>query len=143
MTIAARGGEGSDCCWIRGQYAPGRRQAVQNLPVLGKGAFRGTAWFDKNNILPGVNATMFNPVYGDMPVCTVYSGYKNFNGVKFPTRIKVSSAGFPTLDASINSVRSPLPLKLRRRRACVTVADVWRWKRPRTVFGMSGADRIK
>jgi len=108
MTIAARGGEGSDCCWIRGQYAPGRRQAVQNLPVLGKGAFRGTAWFDRNNILPGVNSTMFNPVYGDMPVCTVYSGY----GVKFPTRIKVSSAGFPTLDVSINSIKVTVAAKI-------------------------------
>ena len=112
MTIAAWGGEGSDCCWIRGQYAPGRRRDLQNLPVLGKGAFRGTAWFDKNNMLRGVNSTMFNSVYGDMPVRTVYSGYKNLNGVKFPTRIKVSSAGFPTLDVTINSVKVNVAAKI-------------------------------
>ena len=55
---------------------------------------------------------MFNPVYGDMPVCTVYSGYKNFKGVKFPTRVKVSSAGFSTLDVTINSVTVNVAAKI-------------------------------
>jgi glyoxylase-like metal-dependent hydrolase (beta-lactamase superfamily II) len=57
-------------------------------------------------MLRGVNSTMFNPVYGDMPVRTVYAVYKNFNGVKFPTRIKVASAGFPTLDVTIKAVKA-------------------------------------
>ncbi|MDA1324247.1 MAG: MBL fold metallo-hydrolase [Proteobacteria bacterium] len=86
-----------------------RRAGGKNFKTVSfsaKGAFRATAWFDKNNMLRGVDSTMFNPVYGDMPVRTVYSGYKNFNGVKFPTKIKVSSAGFTTLDVTINSVNA-------------------------------------
>ena len=95
---------------VRMRQAGGK--TFKTVPFWAKGAFRGTAWFDKNNMLRGVNSTMFNPVYGDMPVRTVYSGFKNFNGVKFPTRIKVSSAGFPTLDVTINAVKFNVAAKI-------------------------------
>ena len=69
-----------------------------------KGAFQATAWFDKNNLLRGVDSIVANPVYGDMPVRTVYSDYKTFDGVKFPTKIKAMSAGYPSLDVTISAV---------------------------------------
>jgi glyoxylase-like metal-dependent hydrolase (beta-lactamase superfamily II) len=78
----------------------------RTVAFSGKGAFRATAWFDRNNMLRGVDSVVANPVYGDMPVRTAYSGYKTFDGVKFPTRIRVSSAGFPTLDVTITSVKA-------------------------------------
>jgi len=87
-------------------------KTFKTFPFWAKGAFRGTAWFDKNNMLRGVNSTMFNPVYGDIPVRTVYSGHKILNGVKFPTRIKDSSAGFPTLDVTINLVKVNVAAKI-------------------------------
>lgn len=76
------------------------------------GAFRATAWFDKNNMLRGVDSIVANAVYGDMPVRTVYSDYKKFDGVEFPTKIKVFSAGFPTLDVTIKSVTVNAPITI-------------------------------
>ena len=70
-----------------------------------KGAFQATAWFGRHNMLRGVDSTIFNAVYGDLPVRTLYSDYKKFDGVPFPTKIKVISAGFPTMDVTIKSVK--------------------------------------
>jgi glyoxylase-like metal-dependent hydrolase (beta-lactamase superfamily II) len=82
----------------------------RTVTIAGKGAFRAAAWFDtKTNRLRGVDSIVANPVYGDMPVKTVYSGYKSFGGVMFPTRIRVSSAGFPTLDVAITAVKANAP----------------------------------
>ena len=36
-----------------------------------------------------------NPVVGDLPVEIIYSEYKDFGGVKYPTRIRQSVSGFP------------------------------------------------
>ena len=55
-------------------------------------------------MLRGVDSRLANPVLGDMAVRTVYSDYKDFNGVKFPTRINVSAGGHPVLDLTIASV---------------------------------------
>ena len=42
---------------------------------------------------------------GDMLIEAVYSGYKNFGGVKFPTRIVERQGGHPTLDITVSDVR--------------------------------------
>ena len=39
-----------------------------------------------------------------MPVVTTYSGYKDFGGVQFPSRIVQTQDGFPALDLTITSV---------------------------------------
>ena len=53
-----------------------------------------------------------NPVLGDMPIETEYSGYKDFNGVKFPTTIVQKQGGFPVLDLTVNEVRANPGLSL-------------------------------
>jgi len=79
-------------------------KTYQTVTFGEKGVFTATAWFDSRNMLRGVNSRLTNPVFGDMDVRTVYSDYKNFAGVMFPTRIKVISGGFPTLDLTVNKV---------------------------------------
>src|SRR2546430_12446456 len=39
-----------------------------------------------------------------MPVVTTYTGYKDFGGVMFPSRIVQTQDGFPSLDINISSV---------------------------------------
>src|SRR6185295_16519902 len=48
-------------------------------------------WFDQS-------------IVGDMLVETTYSGYKDFGGVQFPSRIVQKQDGFPSLDLTIASV---------------------------------------
>jgi len=46
-----------------------------------------------------------DPVLGDMPMTVWYSDYRDFGGVKFPTRIRQSAGGFPALDLTVTDVR--------------------------------------
>ena len=62
------------------------------------GAFRATALFGADNLLVRVEARVTDFVLGDMPVVTTYADYKDFDGVKFPTKITRFSGGFQSLD---------------------------------------------
>jgi hypothetical protein len=42
-----------------------------------------------------------SPVLGDMAVVTTYSDYKDYGGVKLPSRILQSMGGFPVLDLMV------------------------------------------
>lgn len=48
-----------------------------------------------------VQTMIDHPVVGDMPVVTTYSGYRDFGGVVFPSRIVQTQDGFPSLDLTI------------------------------------------
>jgi glyoxylase-like metal-dependent hydrolase (beta-lactamase superfamily II) len=71
--------------------------------ALGKYDVTGT--IDSNSMLTKVETTEANPVMGDMPVVATYSDYKDFNGVKFPTKIVQTQGGFPVWELTINSVQ--------------------------------------
>ena len=45
-----------------------------------------------------------HPIVGDMLVETTYTGYKDFGGVTFPSRIVQTQDGFPTLDIAVSTV---------------------------------------
>jgi len=60
---------------------------------------------------------MSDPVLGVVPVVTTYSDYRDFDGIKHPTRIQQSQGGHPVLDVTVKEVqrtrgrqsRSPTP----------------------------------
>src|SRR4029453_13714533 len=52
------------------------------------GRFRGTASLDAANLVERVEATLSNPVLGDMAIQVCYADYRDFGGVKFPTKIR-------------------------------------------------------
>jgi glyoxylase-like metal-dependent hydrolase (beta-lactamase superfamily II) len=51
-----------------------------------------------------VRAWVPNDVFGDMLIETTYSGYRNYNGIQFPSRIQQSQGGYPTLDLTVTAV---------------------------------------
>jgi glyoxylase-like metal-dependent hydrolase (beta-lactamase superfamily II) len=59
---------------------------------------------NKMNQVDRVRAWMPNDVFGDMLVETTYSGYRNMNGIQFPSRIQQSQGGYPTLDLTVTAV---------------------------------------
>ena len=69
------------------------------------GSFKATATLDANNLIERVEATMANPVVGDMPVTVSYSEYKDFGGVKFPTKIRQTYGGFPAAELTVTEVK--------------------------------------
>ena len=71
-------------------------------------------------------------IVGDMLVETTYSGYRNFGGVTFPSRIVQTQDGYPALDLTISSVTAnpmfdaPAPDNVRN--APPPPRRWWRWR---------------
>ena len=65
--------------------------------------FRAVAYIDNGRVVR-VESRIPDPVLGETDVVTTYEGYTDFNGFAFPTRIKQSQGGFPTLDLTVREV---------------------------------------
>jgi len=74
-----------------------------SFKALGKYTVTGT--IDNQGMVTKVETTVADPVLGDIPIVTTYSEYKDFNGVKFPTKILQTQGGFPVWDLTISSVQ--------------------------------------
>ena len=69
------------------------------------GRFKATATVDASNLIERVDATLTSPVLGDMPVVVTYADYRDFGGVRFPTKIRQTYGGSPALDITVTDVR--------------------------------------
>ena len=81
--------------------ASGRR--TLSFTALGKYTVTGT--LNEQNLVERVETRIDNTMLGDMLVEAVYSGYKAFDGVQFPTRIIERQGGHPTLDITVTGVQ--------------------------------------
>ena len=70
------------------------------------GKYMVTGTIDAQNMVTKTETWLPNPVLGDMPVETTFAGYKDFNGVKFPTMIVQKQGGEPVLELNVTSVNS-------------------------------------
>ena len=68
------------------------------------GRYPMVAFINKMNQIERVQATLPNDVFGDMSVVTTYSGYRDFGGIQFPSRIVQTQGGHPTLDLTVTAV---------------------------------------
>jgi glyoxylase-like metal-dependent hydrolase (beta-lactamase superfamily II) len=68
------------------------------------GKYTVTGTIDAHNMVTKTETWLPNPVLGDMLVETAFSGYKDFNGVKFPTTIVQNQGGQTTLELTVSSV---------------------------------------
>ena len=64
-----------------------------------------TAYISEQHLVERIATRVANPLLGDMPVETIFSNYKDYAGVKFPTRIVQRQGGHPTLDVTVADVR--------------------------------------
>jgi glyoxylase-like metal-dependent hydrolase (beta-lactamase superfamily II) len=90
--------------------AMANRAAVRRLGQLsivtftGPGGARLTGTLNRAGLVERVDAVVDNAVLGDMIVETIFSGYKSFGGVQFPTNIIQRHGGFTTLDLTVSNV---------------------------------------
>ena len=61
------------------------------------------------SLVERIETWLDNPVLGDVMLEAIFSDYKDFGGVKFPTRILQREAGYPVLDLTITDVRPNAP----------------------------------
>jgi glyoxylase-like metal-dependent hydrolase (beta-lactamase superfamily II) len=67
--------------------------------------FRIWATVNSQNLVEKVVALVPNAVLGDMRVEINYSDYKDFGGVKFPTKIRQMVDAYPALDLTVTDVQ--------------------------------------
>ncbi|OFV90330.1 MAG: hypothetical protein A3G76_13015 [Acidobacteria bacterium RIFCSPLOWO2_12_FULL_65_11] len=68
--------------------------------------YKMTGLLDAQNRVERVETWFDQPIVGDMLVETIYTGYQDFGGVMFPSRIHQRQDGFASLDLTISSVRA-------------------------------------
>ncbi len=79
----------------------GRRMLT--FTALGKYTVTGT--LDDQNLITRVETRIDNTMLGDMLLEALYSGYRDYGGIQFPSRIVERQGGHPTLDITVSSVQ--------------------------------------
>lgn len=69
------------------------------------GLYRATARIGADGLVQRVDSVMPHPVSGDTQVSTLYSGWRDWGGAKFPARIAQSMGGYPVLDLNVTEVQ--------------------------------------
>jgi glyoxylase-like metal-dependent hydrolase (beta-lactamase superfamily II) len=70
-----------------------------------KGVYSATAFLDDGFLVERVESRYTDNVMGDIAVVTTYSNYRIFGPIVFPTRIRQTMAGSPTLDLNVSDVQ--------------------------------------
>lgn len=76
------------------------------------GKYKMTGLINAQNQVERVQTWINSPVLGDMLVETVYSGYRDFGGVQFPSHIVQNQGGYPSLDLTVSAVQANAPVDI-------------------------------
>jgi glyoxylase-like metal-dependent hydrolase (beta-lactamase superfamily II) len=87
----------------RTQSVGGKRFTV--ITFTGDNKAQVNGYINDQNLLERVETWIDNPMLGDMPYESLYSDYKDYNGVKFPSHIVQNQGGWPLLDLTVNDVK--------------------------------------
>ena len=68
-----------------------------------------TGRFDEAALLTHVETRLDDPVFGDMLVTADFDGYREFNGLRFPTSLVIAQGGYPTLNLRVTDVIPDTP----------------------------------
>jgi hypothetical protein len=89
---------------LRSQTIAGKKYNVLSFTGQNKAMVQG--YFNDQNLLERVETMIDNSVTGDTPLEVRYTDYKDFGGVKFPSRILERQFGLPVLDLSVTDVKT-------------------------------------
>jgi glyoxylase-like metal-dependent hydrolase (beta-lactamase superfamily II) len=87
----------------------GKKKTIVTVTTPTKVKLEGI--LDEKNLVEHIETWLSHPMIGDMVYEADFSGYKDFAGVRFPTRIVQRSAGYPVLDVTITDVKTNVPVK--------------------------------
>jgi len=94
----------------RTQSIGGKKYTV--LTFIGQNKAPVSGYIDAQNMVERVETKIDNAFFGDMAFEAVYSGYKDFNGVKFPTKIIQKQGGHPIFDLDVTTVKVNSPVTI-------------------------------
>ena len=85
--------------------ASAKKGAAGTVVSFTTGKFKVNGTIDAQNLVAKTETWLPNPVLGDTLVETTFSGYEDYNGVKFPSTIVQKQGGFPVFDLKVTSVK--------------------------------------
>ena len=88
----------------------GRQMTVISFADQGK--HKVVAYVNDQNAIERVESSYGHPVVGDIKVVTHYASYRDFAGVKFPSKIIQYQDGLMTLNLTITAVRANPPVDI-------------------------------
>jgi glyoxylase-like metal-dependent hydrolase (beta-lactamase superfamily II) len=95
---------------VKTQKSGGKQYTVISFTGSNKAAVHG--YLDAQNMLEKVETKIDNTVLGDIEFDSMFSDYKDFGGVKFPTHIVQNQGGYPVLDLMITDVKPNAPANI-------------------------------
>jgi hypothetical protein len=75
------------------------------LTFIGQNKAKVNGYLNDQNMVEKVETLIDNPVTGDTPLEAVYTGYKDFGGLKFPTKMVRKQGDWPILDLTVTDVK--------------------------------------
>jgi glyoxylase-like metal-dependent hydrolase (beta-lactamase superfamily II) len=88
----------------------GRQMTI--ISFTDRGKHKVVAYANDQNAIERVESSYGHPVVGDIKVVTHYGPYRDFAGVKFPTKIIQYQDDKPTLDLTVTAVRANPPVDI-------------------------------
>ena len=85
--------------------------------------FSATVTIGADGLVRRVDSIVPDPVLGDTPVVTTYDDYRESGGIRFPTRVRQTIAGYGVLDLAVKDVQVNPPLALAVPDAARNVAE--------------------
>jgi glyoxylase-like metal-dependent hydrolase (beta-lactamase superfamily II) len=92
---------------LKWQTEGGKSIAAASFTEPGK--FTATAFINEDYLVERVESRFPDPVLGEATAVTRYSDYRDYGGVKFPSRIQQSQGGFPVLELAVKEVQPNAP----------------------------------
>ena len=89
----------SSAATVKQETIGGKHYEVVSFPGPNKAKING--YINDQNLVEKTETWVDNSILGDMPIVTTFTGYKDFGGLRFPTRLVQKQAGWPTLDLTI------------------------------------------
>jgi glyoxylase-like metal-dependent hydrolase (beta-lactamase superfamily II) len=82
------------------------------LTFSGQNKAKVNGYINDQNMVERVETWIDNAMLGDMLFDATYSDYKDFAGVKFPTKIVQKQGDYPILDLTITDVKPNVPVNI-------------------------------
>jgi glyoxylase-like metal-dependent hydrolase (beta-lactamase superfamily II) len=88
---------------MRSETIKGAKKTILTVNHPTYGRFEGT--LDAQNMIERIDRWFGHSVLGDAVMEATFGDYRDFNGVKFPTRILQREGGYPLLDLTVTDVK--------------------------------------
>ena len=89
-----------------------RAEVSRSVTFTGQNKAKVNGYINAQNMVEKVETWIDDALLGDLPFDAVYSDYKDFGGVKFPTRIIQNQGGYPIFDLRISDVKPNAPVTI-------------------------------